>query len=403
MPKTREDIFWEFYLETSQVVLGCLHDYLFKRISAFLSSLKEDKNLLVIGHGRYALPFSKHPEEVSKFLKEKGKLVFTDYKEQEIILAIEYLDRSGFFKRSGLKNNSFRAVKSPNDLEARTATFTRGDLREPLPFADNSFHCIDMTLAAHHVTKTLDDLDRVTSEVYRLMKPGGMLHYGEGFINIDTETKIIDLAVTIRDFLGSSILFRDDRDPENPRLYPFEFGDPKPYSRLEKRPASKTLFGPSLDDLVLDNEGQLTLITHFPNGADGRPDEDAANLRAEKLRKLLKGNNHNAQIYRDGNKLLMPLVDETSEKDIAKILTPINSLYGAIENKVRKNYKKDSRVLKNMEMVIKHEKEQARKGVDEFFKSYDPIKASLKRAGFKKVEEFKRHEKSPFISVIAFK
>ncbi len=392
--KNEEERFWEFYKETAPVVLGKLHNYLFKRISGFLKTLKDKRNLLVIGPGPYFLPFSEFPEEVSKILGERGRLVLMDYNPDIIIKAMENLRRSSFFEKSGLKDNSFREVKIPDSLEARTVTFCRGDLREQLPFDDNSFDCIDMTLAAHHVTATLDDLDRVTSEVYRIMKPSSMLHYGEGFINIDTEKKIIDLAITIRDFFGFPILFTDERDPGHKKYYIFEYGEnQREYKRLQtttKKPLSEKFVSSSLDDLVLDSEGKLTIMTHS---------ED----HAESLRRFLRKTNPKAIIYREGNRIFMPLIDANSEKDQNELINAIDSFYGAIENQVKRNFKKEPYILQSMKLVLDKERETAKRGIGEFFKSYSSIKESLLKAGFKKVEKTKEHPKSPFISIIAFK
>lgn len=56
-----------------------------------------------------------------------------------------------------------------SEREGYEITLIRGDMTEPLPFADNSFDYVVNPVSNHYIEKT----DPVFAEIYRVLKPGG--------------------------------------------------------------------------------------------------------------------------------------------------------------------------------------------------------------------------------------
>ena len=378
----------EVYIKTAPLLVGLMHDFLFKEIYSFLISKdKDEKTLLQIGPGSAMLPFSKYPEKVSKMLGEKGKIVLLDYSDKNIEAAIRYLLEKDFLKKSGLKLNSVELVTNPKSLEARTITFVQGDIREPLPFENNSFDCIDITLVGHHVTPFLSDLDRLTSDLHRVLVKRGMIHYGEGSVYMDSESRINILGSDTADFFNDAVLFVDERDEEFKRYGLFQKGVKNAKFPEKKNPSIGNI------ELFLDKEGNVTLSANS--------DEEAS-----KYIKFLKtkGRKHLDQIE---NIVLFPLIDEENKFDKIYFIDPIWSFYGNLFHKIQRSFQNDTSFRNEAVKVVKEEFYNAKRGLVEFYKSIKVISRSMKASRFKdikrKMHKKSGHKKSQFGSIVAIK
>ena len=374
--------FGDAYIKTSIVILGGLHNYLFNTIENYLSSLPpRDKSLLIIGHAKGVLPFSRSPEKVSKMLGNKGRIVLMDYKDQMIHDAISFLTAINFFEKSKLKSKGSQQIENPANLEARTLAFTKGDLRDKLMYQNNSFDCIDVTLAAHHAVPFLEDLDNLTSEFYRILKKGGLLHYGEGYVDMDSETKIIQLASDTAEFFKSDIVFRDHRFTDKPKLGLFEKG--KKYTRFPKIQDPKF----SGIEMTLHKAGEILVVT--------LNNESAINYVHHLLGK------NRVTIQQKDNYVSFPLIDDKNPEDKSNFVEPIWAFYRSIYNAAMMEFS-GTPLFDEISKMIDHEFPNAKKGIIEYYKKYSKLKRSLEKAGFKKINKID-HKGRPFISITAFK
>lgn len=372
----------DVYFRTAQLLLGPMHSFLFGEIEKYLSSIEAEKTLLIIGHGDAVLPFSYDPKRVSNMLGPKGKIVLVDYSVKKIENAIAYLTKIDFFKKSNLTNNGLKEISDPKSLEARTMTFTEGNIKRQLNFENGVFDCIDMTLTGHHATPFLADLDKLTSELYRVMKRGAIIHYGEGSRYMNSESKIIKLAEYAVTFFDTNIIFTDMRDKEFVKRGLFEKG--VAYARF---PEKQEIEREGLE-LILDELGQVTLIT---------PSKELA----VKFCKFL-GLKGRKEIRQFEDIVYVPLIDEGNKDDKTEFIDPIWTLYGSLINKVTKHFAKDPKFRIEARKAITDEFENAKRGLVEYYKSIGYISNSMLRSGFKELRK-KMYRKSLFGSLIARK
>ncbi len=361
MTTERKDIantFGDVYSKTAVVLLAEIHDYLFQKTEDYLSSIAGKKTFAVLGPGPTVLPFSTNPERVSKMIGE-GSMILMDYvfDTENVAKTVEKLQEVGFFDYLEVGDIG---KTNPKHLRPRSVNFLQGDLRNNLPFPENSIDCIDSTLAIHHATPFAKDLDRITREVYRVLKHGGMFHFGTGNVDMKYSEKKIEKIVSdwreYNQITECSII--DARDTISS-------------SQIQNNN------GPSI---TIMSDGTIQISNNAGFGNKYALDSDTKHARVS-----------------------MPLINLSIPDDNEGLGRPVNKYYDAVMNKVTSHYNAgelDQVVYRQFSEAVAAERTLALKGLTEYYTGKPRLLKSLQQAGFK-IDTVKHFE--PFYSVVATK
>ncbi len=364
----------DLYLRTAPAVLGEQHKFLFKSIEKHLKSLKkEDKSLLVIGCSEWVLPFSYYPERVSSMMG-KGKICLMDYTDERVYGAIDVLNEINYPAESGFRLNKIPVIEAdPVITDARTILAVKGNVRDKLPFPNNSFDCIDANLVIHHATPYLHCLDSIASELFRVLSPGGMLHYGDGDVDMDSESKLIRIMLDLSIYFGKSPILVDVRDQENGYVTNWHFKDGK-------------------REFVHMTCGNGHLVTLSKEGIITVPTE-----KADALTEFLSKRGY-SEVRVSGGNVLFPLIDPVMDKGFVEQVKEYYSgiWYLALANGC------DDKLLKEFRWALNFEESNALKGVVEYYRGIGDVENSLKKAGFSGISKNVR-KTGPFYSILAYK
>jgi len=225
-----------------------LHKELIYSVGRHMEHLDHDRTLLVLGLSPIASPYADNKQWFNETLGPNGKVIALDYNVKVIAKAMAYLSEKGFFKKGGYKpkvvlnyedskdflfDNGFgkflsknkiplnevveisKSKINPSELPARTILSAEGNLNFGINLTDNSIDCIDATLTLHHVAAYKQQLKSVLQEIYRVLKPGGMLHYGDAFVDMRaSEAKINKIMNEMTHLTGLDMILFDCRDSE---------------------------------------------------------------------------------------------------------------------------------------------------------------------------------------------
>jgi hypothetical protein len=295
--------------------------------------------------------------------------------------------------------------------------FFIGDLRNPrLEVSSLSVDAVDATLSIHHATPTLNDLERISSEIFRVLKPGGILHLGEGDVDMSyAERKMVMIGRDLLDWFRTTrkeevhTVMNDLRDPAYPKVALF---DPSKSYDPSKDPLP--VGGPNFLDSIPDHSLYITVNVLGEVGEGlviikgSKPREvklsarDAEILMKDLYKKYGYVQRHNT--VRGGG---FPLIGSHSEDKPMR--EAIEIYYSAILSMVEGHpaFANDARFHEHFGDAIKHEKANAQLGLQEHYIDSIIIRDILRRVGFHTGKEyggvFKKHKPSPFYSIVAMK
>ena len=179
-------------------IFARLHETLFERVSSHLKDVENPVHA-VLGPSASFMPYAAHPEWLRETFSD-GKLILVDYNR-------DLLDRVG---------KTLESI-SPELLE--NSVLIEHNLKSGVPLETESVDCIEATLTLHHVAPYRHQLYELAEDLHRSLKEGGMLFWGDGFVDMSyTEELIVEEAKKLSLSLGKPINLVDMRDPEYPMM-----------------------------------------------------------------------------------------------------------------------------------------------------------------------------------------
>ncbi|MBW3002292.1 class I SAM-dependent methyltransferase [Candidatus Woesearchaeota archaeon] len=376
MTKQIVEAFPDAYTKSAPAVLNDLHQYLLDSIENHLVVTRrtyggDERSLLVIGPGPQVLPFSSDRDRLKGMMGLEGKIVLMDcvFDAEKIGQSIQGLAKAGFFDSGYFRIGTITDREiNPETLDKETISYQKGDLRKNLMFPDKSFTCVDATLSIHHATPFEKDLDKITQEIYRILKPGGFFHFGTGAVDMKySEKKIDTVANDLIEFYGDCIIeISDERDRSNPR-------------RLEYNSGNSTI------EVRIDEYGML----HFPR--------ESGLLQHLQERKYA--------VSEENGEIVAPLINPDSDVDRQGIVEPVSKYYAAIQSRAEDGERQgivDSNLMAAVKKAAEFEKNNAARGIIEFYTKEERIIESLQNAGFKDIQ-VQHHARGPFYNITAGK
>ena len=229
--KTRDmaTVFTDVYSCVAPKMLKEQHEFLLNSLENHFKDISNG-SLVVLGPGGLVLPYSMqydgqnlgktNRKKIKKILK-KGRAVFVDYvlsaKHGGLEKQLDTLKKMGFFEENYFLKGAFNPGKISNiGPGPETLSFLLNNARDPLKIDDDFADAVDANLSLHHTYVNRAELDRLCKELYRVIKPGGMLHLGEGNVDMNySEDKTIQLATDLSRILNKSIVVTDDREKDS--------------------------------------------------------------------------------------------------------------------------------------------------------------------------------------------
>lgn len=378
-------VFNDVYSKSCPKILGEQHKFLLESLKKHLKN--KNSTLAIFGPGGQVLPYScKYNKDGSlgetnrEYIKEiigNGNIILIDYLTEFNKGGLEKgkytLKKMGFFDKDYFKPSE------SEDLEERTIKFLKNNLRSPIKLDDNSIDAIDANLSIHHASVTRNELNRIYQEMYRILKPNGMLHLGEGNVNMNySEDKLIKVGQDISKILNQPVLMSDERDKNNNFVTLAYFEKNTKYNEL---PVIEKGNNPQI---VVDEDGLIKLKTK------------------ENITDKLKEMNYK-QILSFSNEIIVPLIDPEIEEDYIGLIKPVNNFYNTIAKRVTEEYfENNPKLVKSLLKGSNIEREYAKRGIVEYYMSENIILKTLKKVGFKDIF-VKYHKKKPFYNITAKK
>ncbi len=394
------------YAQTVPGMLGDQHRVLLRSLERFLSR-RPSPTLLVLGCGGEVLPYSlkyrdgaltsSNVARVQAMIR-KGRIILldlTDSSESGLRRSEEVLTRCGFFNRK--RFHARRAAGKTfvpagqvhsTDFPFASIIFLQQNLRDPLLVGDESLDAIDANLSLHHVTQTRETMLRTYRELYRTLKPGGLLHLGEGNVNMNySEHKLARIGADLARIFRREVAVQDDRDPNHSLHYllPPDIKDPV----LRLSPPTKRA------DIYVSADA----IVHL------RPASVAAEASTRTSVRIL-GDEFRSRGYRQclvmADHLALPLIDPLLDADRKGLIDPVVAYYETALNRCRRAYagKRDD-LLRATECAIAIERGYAASGIVEYYMGEALILEALATTGFKDLRVIRQSE--PFYNILAFK
>jgi SAM-dependent methyltransferase len=351
------------YPAIARALLFNLHENELELLEESMSTLQSPKTLVVVGPGTEVLPFSENIEIASRMI-DGGNIVLMDYSEKICKKIPEHLKKMGIDKRF-----TIRGVKGEYDPResSNTIFIEQRNIVDGYSFPDSSVSAIDMTVAVHHATQYESDITDFCREAYRVLVPEGILHIGEGRVDMKhNERKLKRVA---KDLLESG-----------------EAGVKVIDARYRDRPPRQSYFGVHADNhaVVFINETGMMSITS----------QDLC-----RARKHLEENGYK-QVFQDEEKLVMPYIDHGMEEDFQGLIMPVRDYYDAIRKTTLKSIPDMHR--QNFLDAIGKEQSDAERGIVEFYSHPDMVKDCIRKAGFS-IEKTRYTANGPFWNVVARK
>ena len=229
----------------SNPIFRNLHKELLYNIGRYMENLGSDRTLLVLGSSSLVSPYGNNKSWLDEALGPSGRFLVMDYNIKIIAKGLLHLQSKKFFPeyhpQVHLKSVSAKSylleeggdkflqeenaddiifkvtslMIDPHKLPEKSMLFTEGNLSYGLNIKSSSVDCVDSTLTLHHVAAYRQQLKYVLQEIYRVLKPGGMFHYGDIFVDMrSSERKINRILNLVTTITGEHVTLYDYRDPE---------------------------------------------------------------------------------------------------------------------------------------------------------------------------------------------
>jgi len=375
------------YPKLARATLYKLHSNLLEMLGKALDRSKQN-NLLVVGPGAEVLPFSEELSWVYENLNG-GNLILLDYNKEIIKKAQDYLYGKEFHSPLFKYVRQDGRVIDPRQAK-RTIFFEARDVRERLPYKDGSLSAVDMTLSIHHATTYRQDIKKIFDDVHRVLSTGGVLHLGEGNVDMKhSEVKIRKLCRYLMAGGEDAVHITDRRAAVNGYLREFQLN--KVFLEKEWNVSCKDPL-PESDQrygcmLAVDDKGMVE-ITGLKN-----PTKSA---------ELLQLNGYK-QMFATGNGIILPLIDCSIQYDFEGMIKPVLEYYDSIQKVGLSNLEPDDIVRAEFLKKLEKERSDALRGIVEYYSPPSMVKECLKESNFEIEETRCTAPHGPFVNILARK
>ena len=365
-----------------------LHAVLLESIGTHLRSVDGHKVHAILGPSGSVSPYLSNPKLFREQFKDQSHVMLVDYNPAILYSAYKALSRSGMTEileprlyhsadaaeqicrdEKGLEgrvsiipdsqNSNFRLTRKEAE-ESNAITLIEHNLKSGVPLPDESADCIDATLSLHHIAPYTWQLVGFLKDAYRSLKKGGMLFWGEGFVDMRySEEKIKRIAKDMAALTGKDVIIEDRRD----EVYPVNLR----YSSLKGIsfvPETTQTDREQSAIVTIDSKGYI----HFPH-----------------LSALNDYFSHGKGNYE------APLIDSMDPVDYERHVKPIEAFYKAHIPLIKSisDQGADEPVISSILEAQQREMRNAAAGIVEFYSSEQTMLECLKAAGFEKVEVLK--------------
>jgi hypothetical protein len=220
-----------------------------------------------------------------------------------------------------------------------------------------------MTLAVHHATQYEVDIYNFGSDACRVLQPGGVLHIGEGDVDMKySERKKLKIAEDIIKEMDISVVVQDERCPDDiPRRRYLNIGDENPLCVFVSPTGMVSIpYAPAYDILQRAGYKQIALI--------------------------------------DGRNVVLPLIDHAMEEDFQGMIVPVREYYRRVAETCLPRLDKDKHEA--LWKALTKERSDAERGLVEFYSPPTMICDQLRKAGFS-IEETRYTKHGPFVNILA--
>ncbi len=387
-----------------------MHKELIYNVGRYMEHLNHDRTLLILGLSPVASPYADHKKWFNETMGPNGKVIALDYNVKIIAKAMGYMSEKGFFdaytprvrlnsedSKEFLLENGFgefltkkqipieqvveisQSRIDPSKLPARTIFSAEANLNNGVNVADNSVDCIDATLTLHHVAAYRQQLKSVLQDIHRVLKPGGMFHYGDAFYDARaSEGKINKIMNEMTHLTGLDMVLFDDRDADWKVCA--EYSASRKYEQVPKLKRIKEK--PSTDKPVIE-------VT--PEGIIKIPIAGNLDDYIEKLEEL----GYRQREVKEGH-IEIPLIDPEVEKQHILNVFEFEDLVRELKKGLYATTNFSPKLID--EAITRGDKERdiATKGIVEYFASKEFLVELLEEVGFENVSiELPNKDKYP--------
>jgi len=350
------------YPALARATLFELHANLLDLLGKGLSSLVAPKTLVVVGPGSEALPYSEHLESLASIL-DGGNLILLDYNKEICDKIPAYLESKGFASRFRIERAKDEGIIDPENFH-NTIVVRQWNIRDGYPLPVASVDAIDMTVSMHHVTQYVSDLSGLFIHARNALKTGGVLHIGEGDVDMKySERKIKKFADDVLASGVRGVIVSDSRYGEfSPRQW--QAGE----------------------------EDAEALIHVTSNGMVSIHHADAETLSSQ------LGESGYKQMHVTGNTVVLPLIDHSIEEDFQDMIVPVRAYYDAISELCLRRL--DPAYHEASVEALSKERSDAERGIVEYYSPPSTLCDALINTGFI-IEEKRRNTNGPFVNILA--
>lgn len=370
------------YSDSAKIVLKEVHENLLTTLESKLKE-KQNPNLLIVGPGADILPYANNLKRFKNIIKN-GNIILSDYNPEICKGLPKKIQEIGLDKRSIKYNDEF------NKNKTNTTYIQESDIRFGTGLPRNSLDAIDMTVSVHHATPYIDNLDSIFKSAYNSLKKGGVLILGEGNVDMKySEKKINKIREDYMQAFGKQPTFVDLR-----------LGDFKNPLKLEPDSNGEINYNEAIG---ITNDGYVKIFSE-KNGQK-LFDEFAK-------RNYFSNNPFSGFVKMTNNSINFPLIPWKGnlneglsdifgfKDDYNGLIAPVNEYYDAIESVLQQNT--DTETYAVFKEHLREERNNAKKGIVEFYTAPTDVLQSLQRTGFS-VEDFKYTNTGPFVTTLAVK
>jgi hypothetical protein len=359
------------YPALARASLFDLHENELELLDKGLSKIKGPRNVVIVGPGSEVVPFSENLETVINMLNG-GNLILMDYNGDICNKIPAYLTEKGFNEKFDIKKikGEFDPRKSSNTIFIQDRNILDG-----YSVPDNSISAIDMTVSVHHATQYEEDIATICNEAKRALQPGGILHIGEGDVDMKySERKINKIVQDIFDSGTKTVKTSDKRYQDlEPRFNMFcRTRHPGKYDRA---------------DVFISRRGAVEIIATNPS----------------KLYRHLEETGYkqiHKTVHKTEKNIILPLIDHAIEEDFQGMIVPVRAYYQAIKDTCLPRL--DKKHHDAFAKALSKEQSDAERGLVEFYSPPSMICNNMRKTGLS-IDERRYTKHGPFVNISAIK
>lgn len=388
-----------------------LHNTLMKSIYGFFNSRSEKHTLVVAGQGPEVVPFSRNLDIVEEMIGD-GNIAMFDYNSDIIDTSIDALLNPRFdpdevvpdSKRKGITERGYELVDIDSDtivnlreLGKKKITVRQGDLFGSFAFEDGSVSAFDSTLAIHHVTAYQQGLEHVIGEVYRILEPGGLFHWGTGNVNMRyQEEKVHRVANVLKNFYKADVALEDRRDPAT--------GQGNVVARAFYSNSLHYLRVPLVDEstYAVNFEESVNPIKMQLTKEGGIYIQLGEGRKAEEFKDYLIKSGFKQVHVIGKDEVLLPIIDQGMREDRDQFLESVRNYYHGIIGLNTEVFADKPDVAAKVFAVDNKEFGDASRGLFEYYTSPEIIIGMLQSRGFGNID-YKSDSKGIWCNITAQK